>query len=194
MPVCRCAMTSKSAYDLSRLKLLIVDDDQHMQTLLRTIVRGIGIENVKFEDKPAHVLAAIATFNPDIMLLDLQMPETDGLELARHIRRDEKSPNPYLPMIAVSAAADRTHVTAARDAGINEFLAKPLSAASVYDRIVSIIEKPRPFVRNSAYAGPCRRRLKKLIYRGVEQRSAAGKTLAQAVAKAHREDGKGAAP
>lgn len=183
-------MPNPSAYNLSRLKLLIVDDDPHMQMLLRTVVRGIGIENVKFIGSPSQVMAAIATFNPDIMLLDLQMPDTDGLELARLIRREEKSPNPYLPMIAVSAAADRSHVTAARDAGVNEFLAKPISAASVYDRIVSIIERPRPFVRNGAYVGPCRRRLKKLIYRGVEQRSTAGKALAQA----HLDAAEGAAP
>ncbi len=173
-------MQPKSAYDLSRLRLLIVDDDQHMQMLLRTIVRGIGIENVKVEEKLPHALAAVATFNPDILLLDLELRDASGLDFAREIRTVSGSPNPYLPIIAVSAAADRTHVTAARDAGINEFLAKPLSAASVYDRIVSIIERPRPFVRIGTYAGPCRRRRKKLIFRGVEQRSGAAKALAQA--------------
>ncbi len=49
-------------------------------------------------------------------------------------------------------------VIESRDAGINEFLAKPLSAKALYQRIVTIIENPRPFIRTENYFGPCRRR------------------------------------
>lgn len=173
-------MSAKKAYDLRHVRVLIVDDDRHMQLLLRTIVRNIGVEIVEFQHLPHRALQTIQEFNPDILLLDLEMPDINGLEFARMLRRDPGSPNPYLPIIAISASADKAHVTAARDAGVNEFLAKPISPANVYDRLVSIIERPRPFVKLANYVGPCRRRHKKLIFRGVEQRSDAGKKLTQA--------------
>ena len=59
----------------------------------------------------------------------------------------------------------------ARDAGVNEFLAKPVSVKAVMSRLVSVIEHPRPYVRTKAYFGPCRRRRGKEEYRGPERRS-----------------------
>ncbi|MGB0671119.1 MAG: response regulator, partial [Rhodospirillales bacterium] len=61
-------------------------------------------------------------------------------------------------------------VTEARDAGIHEFLAKPISAQTLYRRIVSIIETPRDFIRAPGYVGPDRKRRDDSGYRGPERR------------------------
>ena len=64
------------------------------------------------------------------------------------------------------------HVMQARDAGINEFIAKPVSVKTMISRLSSIIEHPRPYVRTTVYFGPCRRR-RQDEHRGPERRSAA---------------------
>lgn len=173
-------MANKKAYDLRHVRIFVVDDDRHMQLLLRTIVRNLGVEVIGFDHLPHRAYQTIPEFKPDILLLDLEMPDINGFEFARKMRTDPTSPNLYLPMIAISASADHRHVTEARDAGINEFLAKPISPANVYARIVSIIERPRLFVRLVSYSGPCRRRHRKFIFRGVERRADGGKKLTQA--------------
>ena len=69
-------------------------------------------------------------------------------------------------------------VRQARDAGVNEFLAKPVSVRAILSRLISVIEHPRPFVRTKSYFGPCRRRRGDDEYRGPERRMAADAALA----------------
>jgi FixJ family two-component response regulator len=83
----------------------------------------------------------------------------------------------------VTASSDKRHVIEARDAGVSEFLAKPVSAAAIYSHLVRVIEKPRPFVRTRTYSGPCRRRMARLDFEGPDRRrrgddaSASGKDI-----------------
>ena len=65
------------------------------------------------------------------------------------------------------------HVRQARDAGVNEFLAKPVSVKAILTRLIAVIEHPRPYVRTKAYFGPCRRRRSPEEYRGPERRATA---------------------
>jgi len=63
-----------------------------------------------------------------------------------------------LPVIMVSGHTERARIVAARDAGVNEFIAKPITARNLFLRIAQVVERPRPFVRASSYFGPDRRR------------------------------------
>jgi DNA-binding response OmpR family regulator len=65
---------------------------------------------------------------------------------------------------------EMNRVMEARDAGVHEFLAKPISAKSIYARIRAIIERPRPFIRAGVYFGPDRRRRNNPSYKGRERR------------------------
>ena len=86
------------------------------------------------------------------------MPGMDGLTLAKTLRDPLKSPNPLIPIILMSASISKKVLFKARDAGVNEMLAKPLKAKLVFDRLFEIIERPRKFVVAPAYVGPDRRR------------------------------------
>ena len=81
-----------------------------------------------------------------------------GPEFVKMVRSGKNTKNPYIPIIMLSAFTEAFRITEARDAGVNEFLAKPVSPKALYQRIVAVIEKPRPFVRTATYFGPCRRR------------------------------------
>ncbi|MBY0431421.1 MAG: response regulator, partial [Rhodospirillales bacterium] len=74
------------------------------------------------------------------------------------IRTAKDSANPMVPVIVLSGETRLTKVMAARDAGMTEFLAKPISAKTFYARLLSALEKPRPFVKALSYFGPDRRR------------------------------------
>jgi DNA-binding response OmpR family regulator len=70
----------------------------------------------------------------------------------------------------VTGHTEKTRVTAARDAGVTEFLAKPISAKALYQRIVNVVANPRPFIRTKTYFGPDRRRGVNANYTGPERR------------------------
>jgi DNA-binding response OmpR family regulator len=70
----------------------------------------------------------------------------------------------------VTGHTERSLVEAARDAGVNEFLAKPITAHNLISRITEILDRPRPFVRCEAYTGPDRRRRRKPDYNGPWRR------------------------
>ena len=93
----------------------------------------------------------------------------DGIELTREIRNAADSANRFVPIVMVSGYAQRGRVLTARDAGVNEFVVKPITATALFSRIRAVIEKPRPFVRTKTFFGPDRRRGRS-DYEGPERR------------------------
>ena len=87
------------------------------------------------------------------------------------VRTSPNSPNPFVPIIMLTGYTHVDHVRQARDAGVNEFLAKPVSVKAILTRLISVIEHPRPFVRTKYYFGPCRRRRVDDEYQGPERRA-----------------------
>ena len=160
-----------SGYQFDRLRILIVDDNPHMRKLICVVLQAFGVVHILESANGEDALSKLRTNPCDIVLLDWVMPGMSGLNLARCIRDTEKSPNPFLPIIILSGHTAIEHVRAARDAGINEFLAKPISAKTLLSRLQSIIEYPRPFIKTGVYFGPCRRRRRDTPYMGAERRT-----------------------
>ena len=98
------------------------------------------------------------------------MPIFDGLELAQMIRQPGTTSNPFVPIIMLTGHSEKNHVMAARDAGITEFMVKPISATALYHRILNVVVNPRPFIKTADYFGPDRRRNAALSYSGPERR------------------------
>jgi DNA-binding response OmpR family regulator len=86
------------------------------------------------------------------------------------IRQPGANANPYVAIIMLTGHSEKRRVVLARDAGITEFLAKPISAKGLYQRIVNIVANPRPFIRTKTYFGPDRRRNVNPAYIGPERR------------------------
>jgi CheY-like chemotaxis protein len=100
----------------------------------------------------------IREHNPDVIVLDWVMEGISGIDLIKMIRSNPQSPNPFVPTIMLTGHTSLEYVQQARDAGANEFIAKPVSVKTMMSRLSSVIEHPRPYVRTKAYFGPCRRR------------------------------------
>ena len=93
-----------------------------------------------------------------------------SMELTQMIRQPGANNNPYVPIIMLTGHSEKKRVIAARDAGVTEFLAKPISAKGLYQRVLNVVANPRPFIRTRSYFGPDRRRNTNPNYIGPERR------------------------
>ena len=155
---------------LGQLSVLIVEDNEHMRILLRTILKAFGIRDLQESTDGGEGLRRLRARMPDFVLCDLAMAPMDGLHFTRAVRASEDRMESILPIIMVTGYTERRRVEAARDAGVTEILAKPVTPAGLFQRIEEIVLRPRPFVRTSTYAGPCRRRHNKPDYAGPWRR------------------------
>ena len=153
------------------LKALVVDDNAHMRSLLRALLNSVGIKEVVEAAHGAAALALLRERKSDLVLSDMQMQPMDGIEFTRQVRTSELSPNPFVPIIMISGHTEKHRVETARDAGVTEFLAKPITAANLYSRIAEIVERPRAFVRTEGYFGPDRRRHQRDDFAGPWRRA-----------------------
>src|SRR3990172_12347474 len=156
--------------DFNKLRFLVIDDNTHMRRILRTLLHGFGARDVYEAEDGASGLEAFTHFMPDIVLTDWAMPIFDGLELAQMIRQPGANSNPYVPIIMLTGHSEKKRVVAARDSGVTEFLAKPISANALYQRILNVVANPRPFIKTKNYFGPDRRRNVNPNYIGPERR------------------------
>jgi CheY-like chemotaxis protein len=173
MPVSKGAVSDTGAlvsYNLENLRILVVDDNTHVRTLVRTILHALGIRDVDVASDGMSGFEAFIRLEYDIIITDLEMKPLTGIEFVDLVRTSRKSPNPYIPVIMVTAFTDRDRVTKARDHGVTEFVAKPFTVESLLSRLTAIIEKPRPFIKTSTYFGPDRRRHNDAKYTGAERR------------------------
>ena len=155
---------------LGQLRVLVVEDNEHMRILIRTLLKAFGIRDVQECTEGGQALRALKENIPDFVLVDLAMAPMDGLQLTRSIRASEDPLESVLPIILVTAYTERRRIEAARDAGVNEIVAKPVTPAALFQRIEEIVLRPRLFVRTATYHGPCRRRHTMLDYAGPWRR------------------------
>ena len=160
-------------YDFSRMSCLLVEDNKFMRGVLRIVMESLGVRNYHFaaDGKEAIEILQIrsgtlkqaGSGGIDCVISDVVMPGIDGHLLLRWIRRHETSPDRFVPVIMISGMVDHRCLTSARDAGVNEFVAKPFSPDIIFKRIQKIIESPRQFVYTPTYFGPDRRRSKGFV-------------------------------
>lgn len=158
-------------YDL--LKILLVDDNHHMRMLLAEILKAIGVRKIHQAGDGAQGLQTMKTHDIDIIMTDLAMQPLDGIDFVRLLRRSPDSPNQRCPVIMITGHSTLARVQEARNAGVDEFLTKPITARGVVERITQVIDHPRAYVKTEDYFGPNRRRRVDAHYRGPDRRTGA---------------------
>ncbi len=156
---------------LQSLNILLVDDNQHMRAITSAILQSAGIRNIREVSDGAMALDSVRDHPVDLAIVDFNMFPLDGVEFTRLIRNSPDSANPYLPIIMMTGHSEKSRVTEARDAGVTEFVVKPITAKAVFDRIQAVIMRPRAFVKTDDYFGPDRRRTNSANYKGPRRRS-----------------------
>jgi CheY-like chemotaxis protein len=124
---------------LEGLSVLIVDDNQNMRRLLHTLLRAARIKSINEAGSGKEAFAVLANGRPDIIITDLAMQPLNGIEFVRRLRSDPDSPGREIPVIMLTGYCEEAMVVKARAAGVNDFVAKPVSAKMLKERIERIV-------------------------------------------------------
>lgn len=125
--------------NLDMITCLIVDDDKFSRTFVKTALYQIGIKNTKEAATTTEAMEILRGYKINIVLLDQQMPEGSGLELARGIKEGKIGDNKDLPIIVVTIETKEKTVMDAKSIGIHEYLVKPISPLALKKRICTAL-------------------------------------------------------
>lgn len=142
---------------LGRLTVVVIEPDRHARALLRGLMKAYGFRNLVECDDTAQALRVLHDCPVDLVLTEFAVDPADGISFVQVVRASV-SPNRMVPIVMYTDCTECGLVQAARDAGIDEFVVKPVSADALYARLNAALFTRRPFVRTMIYFGPDRRR------------------------------------
>lgn len=123
------------------MKILVVDDFSTMRRIVRNLLVELGFTGtlIKEADDGANALSMLRSMPFDLVVTDWNMPNMTGIDLLRSIREEEKIKG--MPVLMITAENDREQIVAAAQAGVNGFVVKPFSAATLEEKISRIFER-----------------------------------------------------
>ena len=142
---------------LKNYRILLADPDIELVKVLRAMLQEMGFAQVDITSSGIEAYRMLSNAPYDFLITEWNTKQMDGIKLLKKIRRSPDSPNPVLPVIMLTGRSEKPDVYLARDYGINEFVVKPFTAKTIFNRIQRIIEHPRPFVLAADFVGPDRR-------------------------------------
>jgi CheY-like chemotaxis protein len=143
---------------LEGLVVLVADSNPYLRRLTRMMLMNLGVKSIYESADGIAALDAIRAVNPDVMIVDWDMPVLDGREVMRIVRSPGVFPKANLPIIMLTDIGLQSRVTAAIRLGVHEFLVKPISPKTLQQRLIGIILNPRPMVRAGKFYIPMPRR------------------------------------
>ncbi len=156
---------------LADLRVMVVEDNANMRSIVIALLRGLGVNQVTECGDGAQALTMLREQKVDVAIVDFNMTPVDGVMFTQLVRTAADSPNRFLPIIMLTGHTERSRVEEARDAGVTEFIVKPVTARAVISRLESVILRPRPFIQSESYFGPDRRRRDDPAFEGPWRRS-----------------------
>ncbi len=134
-------------------RVLIVEDDRDIAQLIERYLEKAGFTTERAASG-REAIQAVATKPPDLMVLDLMLPEVDGLEVCRRVRADERSA--WLPIIMLTARAEESERIVGLELGADDYLAKPFSPNELVARVRALLRRAqrRPSAARTLTYGP----------------------------------------
>lgn len=119
------------------MKVMLIDDSKTMRNIQRSVLRQLGIEQVEEACDGQDALSKVGAFQPDLILVDWNMPNMDGLSFIKAFRKQDKT----TPLIMVTTEAEKSRVIEAIKAGVNNYLVKPFTPDLLSQRINETLAK-----------------------------------------------------
>jgi two-component system cell cycle response regulator DivK len=119
-------------------RILVVEDNKLDMRLLKDILEGSGYETLQAADGLEAIDLAFASL-PDLILMDIQLPEISGLEVSRRLKGDDRSRR--IPIVAVTAFALGWHEREALDSGCDAYISKPISVLGFLNTVESFLSR-----------------------------------------------------
>ena len=122
-----------SRADLSACRVLVVDDATGIRKIIGAYLKSAGIVNVEYANDGHDGLAKVDSFEPDLIILDIMMPEMDGFEVCRRLRGDPRTQ--HLPILVQTALETPSERTAVFRAGATDLITKPIHGPELVARV-----------------------------------------------------------
>ena len=150
-------LSPNTIVNLSRANVLIVDDNPYALRLMVQMMMGFGVRSHHECQTVAEAREHLCSLPVDLIIIDCDMPEMDGYDFVRWLRRETPPPLRYTPVIMLTGHAAQSMVHKSRDCGASFVVAKPLTPAVLLKRILWLGGDERQFVEAGDYVGPDRR-------------------------------------
>lgn len=121
----------------NKYKILLVEDEQNIRTMIATLLETAGYQAVQARTCE-NALMLFSSYQPDLVILDLGLPDRDGLELLKTVRKSSLT-----PIIVLSARTDESDKVKALDMGANDYVTKPFGSAELLARVRSALRNRR---------------------------------------------------
>ena len=121
------------------MKILVVDDFSTMRRIIKNLLKDLGFSNIQEADDGSTALPMLQQGDFDFVVTDWNMPGMQGIDLLRAIRADDKLK--HLPVLMVTAEAKKEQIVAAAQAGVNVYVGKPFTAATLKEKLDKIFER-----------------------------------------------------
>nr|WP_295108307.1 response regulator [uncultured Caulobacter sp.] len=151
------ALLPSARINLERATVLVLDDNGASLDILSQVVSGFGVKQLYRAETVADAQALIRTKTFDLIVSDVQMPVTDGIEFIEWLRREGGETNRYIPVILLTGHTRTSQIFKLRDAGSNYVVAKPLTPKVLLERIFWVAREERQFIECDSFIGPDRR-------------------------------------
>jgi two-component system chemotaxis response regulator CheY len=127
-----------------KLKVLVVDDFPTMRRIVKNLLKQLGYENIDEAEDGAQALAKLKNGGYGLLITDWNMPVMEGIDLLKHLRADEALKD--LPVLMVTAEAEKDKVITAIKAGVDNYVVKPFTAEILKEKLEKIADK-RPSLK-----------------------------------------------
>lgn len=121
------------------MKILVVDDFSTMRRIIKNLLKDLGFANIQEADDGSTALPMLQQGDFDFVVTDWNMPGMQGIDLLRAIRADDKLK--HLPVLMVTAEAKKEQIVAAAQAGVNGYVVKPFTSATLKEKLDKIFER-----------------------------------------------------
>jgi two-component system chemotaxis response regulator CheY len=121
------------------MKILVVDDFSTMRRIIKNLLKDLGFTNIQEADDGSTALPMLQNGDFDFVVTDWNMPGMQGIDLLRAIRSDDSLK--HLPVLMVTAEAKKEQIVAAAQAGVNGYVVKPFTAATLKEKLDKIFER-----------------------------------------------------
>jgi len=121
------------------MKILVVDDFSTMRRIVKNLLKDLGFTNTVEADDGKTALPILQAGGIDFLVTDWNMPGMTGIDLLKAVREDPNLVN--LPVLMVTAEAKRDQIVMAAQAGVNGYVIKPFTAATLKEKIEKIFER-----------------------------------------------------
>ncbi len=121
------------------MKILVVDDFSTMRRIIKNLLKDLGFSNIQEADDGSTALPMLQQGDFDFVVTDWNMPGMQGIDLLRAIRKDDRLK--HLPVLMVTAEAKKEQIVAAAQAGVNGYVVKPFTAATLKEKLEKIFER-----------------------------------------------------